>query len=188
MAGVDGSERSQGASLSPICNGDVQDERTKLVGEYVTYRVGWQPACGDFVQGLPAPSDWILGQPRQANTWSVSNSYHWALLDPSLLTNAKCIMAAYGSVPPLNSGNRAPSDQIRAAHDHKVKNWNNALHVRGLAVDVDTPNGAAGQQAWDSLKALPKQGACGVGCIEDRSMSPYHFHVDYRPIAQCPAG
>ncbi len=109
MAGEDGSERSQGTPLSPICNGDVQDERTKLVGEYATYRVGWQPACEDFVQNLPAASDWTLGDPRQANTWNVSNSYHWALLSPILLTNAKCIMASYGSVPTLNSGYRSPS-------------------------------------------------------------------------------
>lgn len=172
----------QGPVQSPLCGSGIKDPRTKLLGEYYSNPVGWQPTCDQFRQDLPAASHYAFGSSRQGNSWNVSNSYDWAVLSSDVVTNLECILNAFGSFPPLNSGFRSPGDQLRISG--QPKKWKNALHVQGLAADIDAPNNAD----WDDLKALAKSGTCGVACVEDRDISPAHFHVDYRPAAQCPAG
>jgi hypothetical protein len=183
--GERGSKRQQGSEPAPSCGGGLTDPRTKILGEHTHYGVGWAPTCGDFTQSLPAPSRYAFGAPRQANTWSVSNSYTWAVLKSELITNIECLLTEFGATPEIVSGYRAPRDQIRAGKG-KVKKWENAYHIRGLAIDLETPNGPPTDSPpmWDDLQDIAIGGTCGQGCVEPWDWAPTHFHVDYRQV--CP--
>jgi len=53
-------------------------------------------------------------------------------------------------------------------------------HTYGYAADLDTPN-APDNVMYEALRALAKGGSCSSACVEPRTQSPNHIHIDYRP-------
>lgn len=130
------------------------------------------PACNDFTQSVPTQSHYSFAQ------WN-SGTYSWALLKDTVTGGTYCVVFNHGSTPGFNSGYRNP------AHNAIVSGAQNSRHVYGDAVDLDTPT-APNNSLYDSLRFIAKSGACEVSCVEPRSMSPSHFHSDYR--GACPTG
>jgi hypothetical protein len=108
---------------------------------------------------LPAFSPYGFGLWNQSNLPEPT----WALLDAATI-GIECIVAEFGQRPTLTSGYRSPSDQVRIDSDHVVSNWNNSYHIRGLAADLDTPNGSKGTpvQEWRDLEEIVRVVGAGA--------------------------
>lgn len=147
------------------------DARGNIIKEYHDKNVDWKPTCSDFTQSLPAWSSYSFEQ------WN-SGTYSWAILKENLISNIECVITELGSTPSFNSGYRNP------VHNESIGGATNSRHVYGDAADLDTP-AAPNNSLYDSLKVIAKS-MCGVACVEPRSLSPGHFHADYR--GSCPPG
>ena len=154
-------------SYQEVCPG----QRGALRQEYIDKGVTFVPNCGDFTQSVPTPSRYSFGQ------WN-SGTYSWAFLRATVTSNTECFLQESGTNPPLSSGYRNP---VRQQDFGSV----NSRHVHGDAADLDTPN-APDNALWNTLRLYAKGGACSDACVEPRSLTPGHFHVDYR--GSCPAG
>ena len=177
------SQSSKAINLfAPICSGGENDDRTSVVRDYVLTGVGWRPECNDLTQTLPSSSAYSIGASRQPNTWNASNSGNWALLDPAIVSKVECILQNYaGADPQLTSGYRTPSDQVRIqlAQGGDWPTLRNAPHVFGMAADLDTPNGDAGQDELGRVGSrccCLRRRLCGA---KDNKPSPFscrHSH------------
>lgn len=148
------------------------DERGNIIAEYHDQGLDLTPTCTNFTQSVPGASHYSFGQ------WN-SGSYSWALLEEAVTSNTYCVVDNYGSAPGFNSGYRNP------VHNVGVGGAQNSRHVHGDAVDLDTPN-APDDTAYNLLRHIAKNVGCGTACVEPRSISPGHYHGDYR--GSCPAG
>lgn len=148
------------------------DQRGEIIKEYHDTSVAFTPTCDSFTQSVPGTSHYSFGQ------WN-SGSYSWALLETSVTSNTYCVVNNYGSTPSFSSGYRNP------VHNLAVGGALNSRHVHGDAVDLHTP-ASPDDTAYNTLRYLAKQVGCGVACVEPRSISPAHYHGDYR--GGCPTG
>lgn len=154
------------------------DERDTLIAEYQSEGVGFRPFCSSFTQSVPTQSQYSFGSPRQSNTWSAGDEFHWAILKDTVTGNLYCVLNDYGSTPTMVSGYRNPK------HNTAIGGANNSRHVYGDAADIDTP-AAPDDDAYNALRAIAKGGSCSIACVEPRDISQSHFHVDYR--GACPS-
>lgn len=148
------------------------DERGNIIKEYHDQQLNLTPTCGSFTQSVPGASHYSFGQ------WN-SGSYSWALLEETVTSNTYCVVSNFGSTPSFSSGYRNP------VHNLAVGGAPNSRHVHGDAVDLHTP-AAPDNSAYDLLRHLAKNVGCGYACVEPRSISPAHYHGDYR--GSCPTG
>jgi len=149
------------AALSQTC----QDERDKIIEEYVSKQLFFVPVCSDFTRDAHSPH---FSFPELNG-----GDYPWAILRDGLLQGIEQTRSNFGGVPlTINSGYRNPVHNAGIAGAAT-----DSQHTHGAAVDF-----AANQTTWDSLQRAGKRAGA---CSEPQILSGWgHVHVDWR--GACP--
>jgi len=142
-----------------------QDERDKIIQEYVKESSSFVPVCSDFSRDAHA-SHFSFAELN-------SGDYSWAILRDRMLKGIDDTRLNFGgSALVINSGYRNP------VHNAGISGAaTDSQHTHGSAVDF-----ASSQTNWEFLQRSGKQAGA---CTEPQNLSGWgHVHVDWR--GECP--
>ncbi len=150
-------------SASEPCN----DDRDKIIKEYVDASIEFTPSCNDFTQS--DHSDHFSFSELNSGDFS-----SWAILRSAMLSGIEKTRTNNGGVAlTVNSGYRNPNHNAQIPGSAK-----NSRHVHGDAVDFQSSS-----DNWDTLR---KAGKDADACSEPQDLSGTgHVHLDWR--GTCPA-
>jgi len=148
---------------SAACN----DDRDKMIKEYVDQTIDFTPACGDFTSDGHSTHFTFA----ELNTGDFSA---WAILRGSLLSGIETTRTKNGNASlTVNSAYRNPK------HNSGVEGAaKNSRHLHGDAIDFQSD-----EDSWGGLRQAGKDASA---CAEPQALSGTgHVHLDWR--GTCPA-